>query len=143
MAHLWVNAGKDGWALAELDGDAFVLTSETNRPVRFRRPTDGVAPLGQSGAAVLRRSGSGDRERCALLSPPAGRTVAVNGLPLSVGIRVLRDRDEIQMRGEPRMFISMERLARVEPYAGPPHARCDTEIQPGRPSVRCPRCRTA
>jgi hypothetical protein len=156
MAHLWVNVGKEGWALAELGGDAFVLAAQANRPVRVRRPSDcvtanaeanGAAPSDQRAReAVLLRSGAGDRERWVLLAAPSKQAVAVNGLPLATGLRVLHDRDEIRVPGAPPMFFSTERLARVEPYAGPPHGRCsccDAEIQQGRPSVRCPQCRMA
>ena len=156
MAHLWVNRGKEGWALAELDGRAFVLGAQANRPVRVRRPSDGVTAHAEAegaapsdpgaGEAVLLRSGAGDRERWLLLAAPTQQAVAVNGLPLATGMRALHDRDEIGIPAAPRMFFSTERLARAEPYAGPPHGRCsccDAEIQQGRPSVRCPRCRMA
>jgi len=138
MAHLWVNVGKEGWALAELGGDAFVLAAQANRPVRVRRPSDcvtanaeanGAAPSDQRAReAVLLRSGAGDRERWVLLAAPSKQAVAVNGLPLATGLRVLHDRDEIRVPGAPPMFFSTERLARVEPYAGPSYGRCSCTL---------------
>jgi len=158
MAHLWVETGKDGWAVAPLAGDAFVLVPQADRPIRIRRPT--VPPSSESDAAdgrprqavandgaALVRSACGDKEHWVLLSAPISQAVAVNGMPVVLGMRVLHDRDEIRVPRAPRMFFSTEQIARVEPYvAGGRRGkcpRCDSEIVEGSPSVRCPQCGVA
>ena len=112
-------------------------------------PLDGAqaAPLteGDDAAALLlcSRGRQRDGERWLLLSSEPGR-VAVNGMPLHVGIRALSDRDEIAQRGMERVYFSVEKLARVEPCAAAVTdlrcARCRTSVEPGGPAVVCPGC---
>lgn len=82
-----------------------------------------------------------------LLAKPADRLL-VNGERLTLGIRVLRDRDELGLAAagdsQPvaRFYYSTEQLARVEPFPGgdkPVHCpRCKQPLEVGRPAVRCP-----
>jgi hypothetical protein len=86
-----------------------------------------------------------------VLAPP-GADVRVNGLPLRVGMRRLRDRDEILLRGAAsgradtpaaaRMFFSTERLAMVVVFPEGKKttrcARCKQPILPGSDAVQCP-----
>ena len=87
---------------------------------------------------MIRRGvcGSGGSARDAswvLIAPPFA--MRVNGQPLALGIRVLRDKDEIIEREENApLFFSTERLAAVEPFSGDAPvvcARCRNEIAPG------------
>jgi hypothetical protein len=139
MAHLWVGTGEDGWAVALLVGDAFVLAPQADRPVRVCRswvltPGESKVAGGRSqeamahDGAILVRSACGDKERWVLLAAPASQTTAVNGMPVVLGIRVLHNRDEVRVPGAPRMLFSTERLARVEPYAGPSYGRCSCTL---------------
>jgi hypothetical protein len=68
----------------------------------------------------------------------------VNGMPLLTGIRVLRDRDELQVGGL-RAFFSAEALAAVRPSPAQGERifcpRCKQEIEKLSPAVRCPQCR--
>lgn len=126
MAHLWLHeasgdgAGKStpgGWSPVVLEGDSRVVPS----------------------AQLLRRT-SAERGSWVLVGPPA---VRVNGNPLDVGIRVLRDRDEL-LAGGVRTFFSTEALAAVVPFPQSEMptfcARCKLAIASGAPAVRCPQC---
>ena len=93
-----------------------------------------------SAPAVRLRAGAG--EVWVLLAAPAAR-VRVNGLPLPLGIRSLRDHDEIVF-GQTRLYFSNERVASVESFPSADHAvmcpRCRKEIERESPAVRCPGC---
>ena len=100
-----------------------------------------AGPL-DSAASVRLCAGAGEAW-VLIASPSAG--VRVNGQPIALGIRSLRDRDEIQV-GTSRYYYSTERLARIEPFPGADGAvmcpRCRKEIVKGTPAVRCPSCAT-
>ena len=72
------------------------------------------------------------------------REVAVNGIPLKTGLRVLADRDEIRLGGQEPMYFSAESLATVTIFAGAERpvycGRCRQELRAGDACVRCPRC---
>lgn len=79
-------------------------------------------------------------EEWALVAPPGA--VSVNGEPLALGLRVLRDKDEVSA-GAAQIFYSSERLAVTEPFAGAAAVvcpRCKQSVNPGDASVRCPGC---
>jgi hypothetical protein len=98
-----------------------------------------VVPL-DGGAGSLVRVPMDNGEAWALVA--AAGAVRVNGAPLALGLRVLRDKDEICSEGG-RVFFSEERLAAVEPFAGAAPvacARCRQPVEPGSPSVRCAGC---
>jgi hypothetical protein len=68
----------------------------------------------------------------------------VNGAAVP-GIRVLGDKDEICAPQLGRLYFSAERLAKIEPFAGPDDdsvtcPRCLGPLKPGHLSVRCPKC---
>jgi hypothetical protein len=70
--------------------------------------------------------------------------VRVNGLPQTLGLRVLEHRDEIRIGGVAAVYFSNEKLARIEGFRGGDRtlscARCKTPIADGTPAVLCPRC---
>jgi hypothetical protein len=122
------------WAVASLDGEAFSLV-----------PGPGQTPCLRAGAEAadasptLLRSQSDGRESWVLTG-----AARVNGMPLLTGIRVLRDRDELEIGGL-CAFFSTETLALVEPL---PHGdtpvfcpRCKQEIAKQSAAVQCPQCR--
>jgi hypothetical protein len=123
VAHLWVEEARGRWAVLPLETQRFAL----GRGVMLRRYS----------------SPGGRHEEWCVLSDPTTR-IAVNGVPLTTGIRVLDDRDEITAPGRGSVFFSTERLARCEPL--PPAERplvcprCRQPIAIGSPAVRCPRC---
>ena len=97
-----------------------------------------LSPAGGVGEIVRVASEAG--EEWALVAPPGA--VCLNGEPLALGLRVLRDKDEVSA-GAARMFYSSERLAVIEPFAGSEPVvcpRCKQPVNAGDPSVRCPGC---
>lgn len=144
MAGIWAQQKKDEeslWGVASLEGagEAFYLTGDPKRPVAVRKSD---SPHGQ-GAYIIRHEEPDGRERWALFAAPAARA-RVNGVPLSIGMHVLTDKDEIQLGNSGPLLFSTERLARTEPFPGTDKPvfcpRCKAEILPGQPSVRCPAC---
>ena len=126
MAHLWLPE-KDQWLARALTGDGFALPGSP-------------APL--PSGVVLRRAGAAD-DAWYLLSPPAA-SVRVNGEAVPLGIRALRDKDEIRVAGAAPVFFSTEKLVAVEPYSGPAGAtclRCAGVIELQSPAAQCPNCR--
>jgi hypothetical protein len=138
MAHLWLHDASADWVVLPLEEDAYAIAEV--------RPDElSVQPASAPAAAraVLVRSSAGDAEAWFALAPPSG-DVLVNGLPLTLGLRALRDRDEIGVPGQGSFFFSTEMLARTVPFPGAPQPimcpRCLQEIGPGVSAVRCPRC---
>jgi hypothetical protein len=132
MAHLWVNDEVPGWAVFPLDHEAFCL--DTIPPSRLGQRT--------TGAMLTRIAGEEGISWCLLCA--ASADVRVNGVPLSEGIRMLANQDEIRVVGVGTVFFSTERRPRVEPFAGRPTAglcpRCLLEIESGALAVGCPAC---
>lgn len=141
MTHLWMQDEQDAWSPIDLREGAYGIDTAGVLPLKVdsRRGTGGEAAQ-----IVLNDS---ERE-CVLLSS-AKTGVWVNGTPLVLGICVLRDRDEIQVR-EPgagqqrRFYFSTERVASVEPCPETDDSsrcpRCKRPIEFDDPSVRCPTC---
>ena len=144
MTHLWIDVDgglKPGWDVFPLTENAYLIPAE-GRPLAVDGREDGLA----GAAGMLVRGGNCASERWALLAGVAS-SVRVNGCPLVLGTRVLRDRDEIVARGPSgtarRYYYSAERLARVEPFPGDGPVccpRCKQRIEVGVPSVQCPQC---
>lgn len=131
MAHLWSQSGGQ-WAVQPLGGEAVALGP----------PSPTVAAEETKRPMILRQT-EGDKEVWILLVP-AETAVRVNGVPVAIGIRVVRDRDEIRVPGEPRAFFSAETPAEVVPFPeakrGLNCQRCMQVIEPGTPAVKCPGC---
>ncbi len=138
MPHLWMRSSRNEseWVLFSLDGgpsEIFLPAQHSDGhpgldslpPLLFTRWDD---PLSNQGKWVL----------------IASADTTLNGLTLSSGIRVLRDKDEIRSPGNGRMFFSSERLAKVETFSAAPHAvvcpRCKQPVLDGAMAVRCPAC---
>jgi hypothetical protein len=143
MAHLFASVDDPGgWSLWPLEAGAYQFCGGGLEPLDNRSFDGATTPL------LLVRRGGGADEEWVLLSDRQSMA-CVNGQPLVLGARVLRDRDEIHVRGaaspEPlRCFFSLERLAQVAPLpAGDSPVRCvrcKDVIAPGQPAVRCPAC---
>ena len=139
MAHLWIHSASEDWAVLPLVADQFTLSADADAPVRSRSADEPAA-----GCVVLRRAFAREAvENWLLLAPP--RMAWINGQELVVGLRVLRDRDEIHLRGATPMYFSTEVLAQVAAFPGltrPAHCpRCRQVIEAGTPAVQCPGCR--
>jgi hypothetical protein len=141
MAQLWMQDQSSGaeWVVMPLSEGAFALAPGDALPVRPRRAgTDCV------GAALLLCSRGPEGEAWLVMgATQAG--VRLNGAPLRTGVRVLQDRDELDVDGLGRVFFSEERLVRVEPFPGGERPvfcpRCKQAISAGSASVQCPQCR--
>jgi hypothetical protein len=146
VAHLWVQKNGGEWAVARLGDEAVVFTAEG--PQRIHGG-EGSGPNG-SGASLLRailiQHQASTEDTWALVAAPDGRTF-VNGRALTLGLCVLRDKDEIRVDGGAAGFFSTERLAVMELFAGSASPtvcpRCRRPIRQGEAIVRCPRCRVA
>ena len=66
----------------------------------------------------------------------------INGTPIAVGVRVLKDRDAIASDGVGTQFFSAEKVAQILPYpdnkADACCVRCKLPLEPGTLTVRCP-----
>jgi hypothetical protein len=128
----------DGDALLNLDGLYGLDLDGLDGPASAASP--GAAPPPDV-PAHLWRSMTPDGEAWIILGSAA---VRVNGEPLDVGIRVLRDRDELRA-GDRRAFFSTESLAKIVPFPGGERPtfcpRSRLEITPGSPAVACPQCK--
>ncbi len=138
MAHVWLHEPADTggeWTHLPLDRTVLVLGAGGSAPVVAPATGGDVAAATQ----LLRRT-TADGTVWLLLGTDA---VRVNGSPLDVGLRVLRDQDELVAAGR-RMFFSTETLAVIVPLPVTERAvfcpRCKLEIAPGSPAVACPQC---
>ena len=137
MAHFWCRGSNEDWVVHSLQSEAYALSRDPESPVQAIEKGNG-AP-----APVVRRY-AGDRNEWLLIAGPNPSRVNVDGLPLQLGIRVLRDRDEVRV-GNLRMFYSAETLARIVPFSKtdakkPLCPRCRQPIVEQTPAVRCPQC---
>ena len=139
MAHLWIQNQQTGWAICPLRNDYHVLSPNPRDPVRalqaFRPEKIGVL--------VGRYKSPGGGENW-ILKCSATAHVRVNGQPVYLGTRTLKDRDEIVLAGNSRFYFSTEELAHVEafPSAAQPVfcARCKEQIAKDILAVSCPSC---
>ena len=133
MAHLWVETEPGEWGIRELVGQAEALDGNAGPGPGDRQHVAHHAGL---------RAGP-DGKTWVLLAPPGNGAVRVNGMPLALGMRVLRERDEIVVNGR-RRYFSGERHAVVVPFPGSDRPvtcpRCRQEVLAGTPAVACPQC---
>lgn len=98
-------------------------------------PTDRPYALGPTATLVPLTAG-----RYGVL---ASGWMRVNGEP-TLPLRVLDDRDELQLPGGPPHYVSVDGetvIAAFPAGAGPTRCgRCGSPLDAGAPSVRCPRC---
>lgn len=138
MAHLWLKNNSEEWAVLPLEADAFVLTTNPPQPLRNAHAID------ERASTVLllcdRRAGGGSW----VLLAGRERDVRVNGAALTLGVRVVSDRDEIFVAGTGTLYFSIESLARVETFPGAEQRlycpRCKQEVKKDSQAVKCPQC---
>ena len=145
MAQMWSEleqgAGQRGrWGVVSLEGqaEALALTGNPSRPLA--RMAD---PAGPEGAYIIRHDGHSGKARWILYASPAAK-VTVNGRPVGLGMRALRDRDEIALSRACHLVFTSDSMPRVELFGGMDHdvdcPRCTLPIKAETPAVRCPNC---
>src|SRR5262249_13722566 len=136
VAHFWIVDPAGGWKVAPVEQDNLVLDRAADGQVCVHPGTEGT-----SAAVRILHQRALEGESWVLLSSSG---IRVNGLPLTLGVRVLADRDEVLLGGTGRVFFSTERLARVEPFPGSERPvfcpRCRQPIDGGCAAVKCPQC---
>ena len=147
MAQMWSElergaraSGNDRWGVLSLDGaaEALTLTGDPARPLA--RMGDGAGP---DGAYILRHDGRSGKARW-ILYVGAAAEVTVNGRAVDLGMRALRDRDEIALPRACHLVFTADSVPRVQPFGGLAHGancpRCTRPIEAGTPAVLCPNC---
>ena len=138
MPHFWISNAEGEWAIQLLAEESCLAVA--GHDVRLTRPAGEPHP---SEIRIMPPDATSMSPSWTLLG---GReaSLRVNGQPLALGIRVLRDRDEISIAGQ-RCFFSTEELARVAAFPGLAQIvfcpRCKQKVEPGEPAVACPHCR--
>ena len=139
MAHLWFSDNAGSWVSRPLGGaGCFVRFTpdgpEFNPPAEDRR---------HPAAILIRPSLTAGSDEWSLLAAAAAG-VRVNGTELVLGMRALRDKDDVSVGGQ-HLFFSTEQLASVAPFVGLAQPafcpRCKQGLERGVPAVQCPRCR--
>ena len=138
MPHLWIKDETDRWCVMPLDGEVFTLSEDPPRRLRTEPGADEAVST-----ALLVQQASTNQSRWLLISRQ-GHAVCVNGDSTTLGVRVLTDRDEINVEGVGEFFFSTESLARIEVFTGSAQEiycpRCRQVLDEGVPAVRCPQC---
>jgi len=136
VSHLWSKDTSGEWVSRPLEGDLVHLTpggpSTLNAPERLGSVEEPV---------LVRLASHREAARWALICAPGSRA-RVNGVPVPVGARVLRDRDAIAPGEGPTVFFSTERPAQIVAFPDDAHdtfcIRCKLPLEAGTPAVRCP-----
>jgi hypothetical protein len=133
MAHLWIRDDTGEWVALILEASLFQLNGAMPKRLGMAADVDRTK-------ALLMSTTEGSVHRWVLVAGQKA-TLRVNGLLPSSGIRVLSDRDQIQLNGN-TLFFSTESLATVVPFPGTGRMlicpRCQEEILKDTPAVRCP-----
>lgn len=139
MPHVWTQIDvTDRWEILPLAGECCLDVSNRNA-ICF------VPLAGAPGSRDVRLLPPGAAGVPASWSLLAGRAASlrVNGHPLVLGIRALRDKDELSI-ADRRWFFSSEELACVSPFPGLAQPaccpRCKQKLEIGDASVACPLC---
>ena len=139
MAHLWLADPTTEWVILPLTTSEFTLDDFPPRPFHGESDAPGKK-IGNGPASQLISVAGGD---WAVVTGP-GQELRVNGRALPTGLRLLEDRDEIQVPGAGSLYFSTEVLARVGAFPGAdsPHAcpRCKLTLEKGDAAVKCPQC---
>jgi|GEM_PF-1820550 len=148
MARLWIKDDTGEWAVLPLDSSASFYPLSVNPP----RALETAGTIDSAACETVLVSSdapdaAGWNEGAWFLLSSLRSGVLVNGLPVSAGIRLLEDGDEIRVRGSGIFYFSAERAARPETFQSDSKEarsvrcpRCLREIRDGEAVVRCPRC---
>jgi len=134
MAHIWLKTlnASVGWQPHRID-DEVILASP------LLATESGCTPIVPP-PRVKRFKNSAGADEWLLITPPG--TARINGALDQVGLRILQDKDEVQIRGCHPLYFSTELLPQVEKFPGgaqPVHCpRCRDVVEPGSEAVCCP-----
>ena len=123
MAHIWLQNANHEWTAIPLSDDECRLESLFNETIEKVSASDGAPP----DVRFLRTEIDNQENWAVVTGYESG--VTINGIPLSLGIRVFRDRDEIRWSREGIGFFSSEEPASV------------VDFPQGDRKVFCPRCK--
>jgi hypothetical protein len=133
MPHLWIRDETEQWAVFPLLFHEYSL----ERLLKSSETTTADAIT-----ISLVRNRQEETDVWHLLAPFSTR-VSVNGLPMTTGLRTLRDRDQITI-GHRSAYFSIEERAECVAFPGTERkffcARCRQELTAGALAVRCPQC---
>jgi hypothetical protein len=139
MAHFWITNDAGEWEIQALAG-VYCAAVSVGPGLRFGSPAGGP---GDGELRLLPPTAAGVSPSWTLLGG-RGASLRVNGQPLVLGVRALRDRDEISISGQ-LFFFSTEELAHIEAFPGLAQPaccpRCKQKVELGQPAVACPHCR--
>ena len=134
MAQLWMQTDSKRWGYYPLEAQAFSLSALPPSPL------DPGEPAGETSATettLLSRTSQGDW----VLMTGKARRAWVNGMPVALGVRVLRHQDRITVEDVGTAFLSTETLPCIESFpedAAPGSCpRCRLAIEVGSPAVQC------
>ena len=136
MAHLWLMDPRAPEPIPLLDSPLDIDAAPVV-PVPPGQPGES-----DSSRTILMKADPAGDSWC--LVAGAGAAAFVNGERVAVGIRLLRDRDEIRIPHSGRWyFYGTERLAQLAPFPGSAPAscpRCRQPVLPATAAVQCPGC---
>ena len=139
MPHFWITNAAGGWGILRLAGEC-CLDGSAEKVLRIAPPASGPS---LADVRLLPPDAAGVSPSWTLLRG-RGAALRVNGQPLVLGIRALRDRDEISIAGQ-RCFFSVEALANIVAFPGLAQPvccpRCKQNVEVGQLAVACPHCR--
>jgi hypothetical protein len=139
VAHIWLQNETREWTAHPLKDDECFLESILNETSGQAPASDGAHP----DVLILRTEIDSQENWAVVAGFESG--IAINGIPLSLGIHVFRDRDEIRWSREGIGFFSSEEPASVLDFPERDRKvlcpRCKQEIVPETPAVRCPKCK--
>lgn len=136
MSHLWIKNTDAAWQDHLLEADLLALAPEGPKPLVVHEQLRSL-----SESVLVKIQGARGLEGWMLLCPPSSR-VLVNGLPVTIGVRLLSHRDAVTLGTGHRLFFSSEQVAQIVPFTGSQErtccVRCKLPIVQGTPAVRCP-----
>lgn len=143
MAYVWFRKGRllKHWFVMNLcdSHGSYFLTGNASKPLTPRKHRRKSYP-----GYIISHDDPDGFPKWILYAGPKD-SIFINGDRLSLGMKVLMDKDEIFVAPSGRMFFSAETQAHIEPFPGPERAkcaRCYDWILAHTPAVKCPNCGT-
>lgn len=143
MPYLWFVEEESRWEAMPLSELPVDVGADVPRAVAAEPSSTGTKRVPIQKATLIVPVKDGACQTSVLIWSP-DETVRVNGWALTTGLRVLADKDEIQIGDRVPLFYSSESVAEIETFPGSDREifcpRCTLAIQKGQSVVRCPNC---